>query len=140
MQILERHLNFVKAVVFSPNDKFLASASSDNRTKFGDLSTGSCSLQTREEYSHFVIPIFLSPDGKLVASAITQHHGQALELVYRATLQTLEGHYDSARALSVKGLVFDDEITGKSWQRIKASDAISGKRGSRQSRIVARAG
>lgn len=103
MQILERHSNFVNAVVFSPNDKFIASASSDNTAKFGDLSTGSCSLQTREGYSHFVIALVFSPDGKLVASASLNVAVRLWNSSTGATLQTLERHYDSAKAHSVRG-------------------------------------
>ncbi|MDZ8070929.1 MAG: hypothetical protein RMY64_35825, partial [Nostoc sp. DedQUE08] len=65
---LTGHSNWVNSVVFSPDSKTLASASSDNTIKLWNLNTGKV-ITTLTGHSAVVISIAFSPDGKTLASA-----------------------------------------------------------------------
>lgn len=68
LHTLEGHSSSVGSVVFSPDGKLLASASSDSTARIWEAATGA-PLHTLEGHSGEVLSVVFSPDGKLLASA-----------------------------------------------------------------------
>ena len=66
--VLEGHLDWVNAVVFSPNGQLVASASDDSTVRVWETVTGQCH-SVLEGHSGGVSAVVFSPDGQLVASA-----------------------------------------------------------------------
>lgn len=62
------HASYVNRVAFSPDNRWLASASGDNTAKIWDLATG-LELRTLRGHSNSVKALAFSSDGRLLASA-----------------------------------------------------------------------
>ena len=67
LNTLEGHGSRVWSVTFSPDGRFLASASSDRTVKVWDVNTGEC-LRTLTGHSNLAWSVAFSADGKVVAS------------------------------------------------------------------------
>jgi WD40 repeat protein len=66
LQTLEGHNDYVNAVIFSPDDKLLASASSDSSVQSWDARSGTLLQTFGEQYATYTAMAF-SPDGRLLA-------------------------------------------------------------------------
>lgn len=62
------HTQYVKAIAFSPDGRWLASASNDNTAKIWDLESG-FELRSLRGHTKIVTSVAFSPDGRLVATA-----------------------------------------------------------------------
>jgi sugar lactone lactonase YvrE len=73
LELLSHHIAYIKhdgsinAVTFSPDGKYLATASSDNTARIWDVETGK--QLTRMEYDGSIDAVTFSPDGKYLATA-----------------------------------------------------------------------
>ncbi|KAL2830847.1 WD40-repeat-containing domain protein [Aspergillus cavernicola] len=67
IHIMEGHTEPVTKVIFSPDDRFLLSASDDHTVRVWDTETGTC-LNTLEGHMGPVLSIAVSPNGAWVAS------------------------------------------------------------------------
>jgi WD40 repeat protein/serine/threonine protein kinase len=65
---LQDHTDRVQGIAFSPDGKWLASASFDQTVKLWDLTTGTL-IRTLKGHSFFVHSVAFTPDGKRLASA-----------------------------------------------------------------------
>ena len=122
---LERHLDKVCSVTFSPDGKLLASASHDKTIKLWDTVTG-IELRTLRGHSHKVRSVAFSPDGIRLASGSDDKTVKLWDIVTGRELQTLEGHsslvYSVAFSRDGKRLA-----SGSDDKTIKLWDAVTGK-------------
>ena len=69
LSVFRGHSNWVRGVAFSPDGKFLATASQDNTARVWEVASGAC-VATLEGHSHRVTGVAFSPvDGKFLATA-----------------------------------------------------------------------
>jgi WD40 repeat protein len=77
--ILKGHTKLVSSVTFSPDDRRLASTSSDDTAKVWDAQTGQ-ELLTIKGYHGWVDMVVFSPNGKRLASAVSGPVGMELKI------------------------------------------------------------
>ncbi|KAI1306571.1 vegetative incompatibility protein HET-E-1 [Xylaria venustula] len=90
LQTLEGHSHFVHSVTFSPDSKFIASASRDETVRIWAADTGDL-LQTLEGHGGWVRSVAFSPDSKSVASG-SRYYVRLWAIDTGMLLQTLEIH------------------------------------------------
>ncbi len=84
---IEKRSSFI-AVAFSPDGRFLASASDDNTVKLWNVQ-GKALLHTFEGHSDSVSSVAFSPDGRFLASASRDRTVKLWNVEGRGELQTL---------------------------------------------------
>ncbi|MBD2532699.1 AAA-like domain-containing protein [Nostoc flagelliforme FACHB-838] len=95
---LEGHSTGVISVVFSPDGKTLASASTDNTIKLWNLDTGK-EITTLSGHSDRVNSVVFSPNGKTLASASTDNTIKLWNLDTGKEITTLSGHSDRVNSV-----------------------------------------
>ncbi|MDZ8095458.1 MAG: AAA-like domain-containing protein, partial [Nostoc sp. DedQUE05] len=95
---LEGHSDSVNSVVFSPDGKTLASASTDNTIKLWNLDTGK-KIITLSGHSNWVNSVVFSPDGKTLASASFDNTIKLWNLDTGREITTLSGHSNSVHSV-----------------------------------------
>ncbi|HIK03209.1 MAG TPA: ribosome assembly protein 4, partial [Trichormus sp. M33_DOE_039] len=96
---LEGHSSQVFSVAYSPNSKYLASASTDNTIKIWDISTGK-PVQTLKGHSDSVNSVAYSPDSKYLASTSSDTTIKIWDISTGKALNTLKGHSDSVYSVA----------------------------------------
>jgi WD40 repeat protein len=99
---------FVESVSFSPNGKLLASAGNvgwgqNNDIQIWDVATrpiNSKPIKILQGHKNFIASIRFSPDGKLLASAASDHTIKIWDVDAGIEIKTLEGHRDQVNEVS----------------------------------------
>ena len=137
---LEGHSNSVRSVVFSPDGKTLASASSDNTIKLWHLETQK-PIATLIGHSNLVNSVAFSFDGLILASASDDNTIKLWHLETQKRIATLTGHSDLVNSVAFspdsKTLASaSDDKTIKLWH-LETQKLITTLRHSNEVRSVA---
>ncbi len=119
---LTGHTAAVWSVAFSPNGKWLASASRDQTVKVWDVTSGQVKL-TLEGHTDPVLSMAFSPDGKRLASASGDRTVKVWDATNGQETLTLKGHI--SRVASVAFSADGKRLASASFdQTVKVWDVI----------------
>ncbi len=118
------HANWVRAVKFSPDSRYLASSSDDLTLKLWDLQDGSC-LRTFGEGIHS-FGLSFSPDGRYLASGSNTGHIYYWEVLTGHCVKQFSGHPDWSISVGFHP-VGHQLVSGCANGEIRVWDVASGK-------------
>lgn len=119
------HTNGIQSAIFSPDGRWLASASNDNEVKLWDLASGR-ELRSFTGHSDVVRCIAFSPDSRFLASGSSDKTIKLWDIATGRDLRTFTGHanYVTVLAFSPDGRT----LASGSWDNsIKIWDVDSGR-------------
>jgi WD40 repeat protein len=93
------HKNWVRSLTFSPNEKFIASASDDQTVKIWDIESSQC-VHTLEGHKERVWSVAFSPNGKLLASASEDKTIRIWDIENGKSIKILEEHTSWIRSVA----------------------------------------
>ena len=96
---LTGHASEVYGVVFSPDGRLLATASTDRTARLWDPATGDC-LRTLTGHTSTVWAVAFSPDGRLLATASNDATARLWDPATGDCLRTLTGHTSKVTAVA----------------------------------------
>ena len=94
---LRGHTSSVHSAAFSPDGRYIVSASVDETIKLWDIQSGEC-IKTLKGHTYFVESASFSPDGKYIVSASYDNTLRIWDTSSGKCIQTLEGHTDDVNS------------------------------------------
>ncbi|MBW4659063.1 MAG: hypothetical protein KME15_10335 [Drouetiella hepatica Uher 2000/2452] len=119
LHILTGHTNGISEIIFSPDDRYLASSSFDQTVKIWNIDMGQC-WRTLQGHNEKINGVAFSPDGKLVASGADDHTVKLWDWNTGQCLKTFQGYTDAIKsiALNLSGQILasaHEDKTIKLW-------------------------
>ena len=123
--IAEAHIKSIKILAFSPDSKYLLSASEDSTASVWDVQTGK-RLSTFAEHHKVINAAAFSPDGEQIATGGQDNMIRLWETKTGQEIRTFKGHtgYVIQLAFADRG---DQIISGSTDKTIRIWDKIVGK-------------
>ncbi|ALF53910.1 serine/threonine protein kinase [Nostoc piscinale CENA21] len=122
---LTGHLNSVRFVIFTPDNKTLISASRDKTIKVWNLATGQL-IRTLKGHTEGVSSVAISPNGQILVSGSRDKTIKVWNLATGQLIRTLEGHTEgvSSVAISPDGQIL---VSGSRDKTIKLWNLATGQ-------------
>lgn len=98
-QVLQGHINWVRAIAFSPDGQRLASGSDDQTIRLWNLKSGKC-VRILKGHTDWVWSVVFSPNGQLLASGSNDQTVRLWQMSDGATVNVLQGHTGWVRAVA----------------------------------------
>ncbi len=93
------HTNYISAITWSPDGKYIASASGDHTVQIWDANTGT-TLRTYRGHNSEVLAVAWSPNGQYIASGSLDSTVQVWQATTGILLYTYKGHSDAVFSLT----------------------------------------
>nr|MBF6613202.1 PD40 domain-containing protein [Chloroflexota bacterium] len=116
---LSGHTDAIWTAAYSPNQRYVATASQDGTTRIWDANSGQ-SLSTLKGHSRGVDSVAWSPDGRTIATASQDGTVKIWDSSNWQELRTLRGHTDIVRSVEYSPdgrtiLTASDDATARVW-------------------------